>query len=398
MAHTKERRRRLVQWGAGNIGRSFIGQVFALGGCEVVFIDIDRKLVEALSEAGAYQVIEVSAEGEKVKTIEGISAISPDMHQELLEAIGGADYLSFSVGKNILPRLIPQAVEAIVYRHSLRPEDPLDIIIAENISNGAEVLRSLFASHLPGDFPIESYLGFVETSLGKMVPLQSGTDPLKVWAEPFNTLILDRKGFLGPLPDYADVRLVEPIEAYVAEKLYIHNLGHATAAYLGNLHNPRFQYIWEAMESSEVRRKVRQAMEQAGAVLRARFPGVFTQEEIESHIDDLLFRFANRALGDTIFRVGRDLSRKLHKEDRLMGAIILASRFNLPWDAIGKAYKAAFSFQTADGDGKPFPQDQQFLSGLEGLDGPGRIIRAAGFDQREAAEYYDAIISPLAGM
>jgi mannitol-1-phosphate 5-dehydrogenase len=40
---------KLVQFGAGNIGRSFIGQIFCRAGWEVVFIDVDEKIVSLLN-------------------------------------------------------------------------------------------------------------------------------------------------------------------------------------------------------------------------------------------------------------------------------------------------------------------------------------------------------------
>ena len=39
--------------------------------------------------------------------------------------------------------------------------------------------------------------------------------------------------------------------------------------------------------------------------------------DLEDHIDDLIYRFRNKALQDTIFRVGQDLTRKLSYDDRL---------------------------------------------------------------------------------
>jgi mannitol-1-phosphate 5-dehydrogenase len=37
---------KLVQFGAGNIGRSFIGQLFSRAGWEVVFVDINTNMVK----------------------------------------------------------------------------------------------------------------------------------------------------------------------------------------------------------------------------------------------------------------------------------------------------------------------------------------------------------------
>jgi mannitol-1-phosphate 5-dehydrogenase len=44
-------KKRMLQFGAGNIGRSFIGQLFSRSGYEVVFIDINKKLVKELNRS-----------------------------------------------------------------------------------------------------------------------------------------------------------------------------------------------------------------------------------------------------------------------------------------------------------------------------------------------------------
>ena len=74
-------------------------------------------------------------------------------------------------------------------------------------------------------------MGLVETSIGKMVPIMKTEDleedPLLVYAEPYNTLILDRKGFLGDIPHIEEFALKDNIKAWVDRKAFIHNLGHA---------------------------------------------------------------------------------------------------------------------------------------------------------------------------
>ena len=102
-------------------------------------------------------------------------------------------------------------------------------------------------------------------------------------------------------------------------KLFIHNLGHATAAYLGHLQGKAF--IWECVEVPVIRTQTREAMWTAAQALIRRYPSEFDQNNLAEHIEDLLRRFANRALGDTVFRVGRDLQRKLTPDDRLIGAL-----------------------------------------------------------------------------
>lgn len=46
--------KKLVLFGAGKIGRSFVGQLFSRSGYEVVFVDILKPVIEALNKRGIY--------------------------------------------------------------------------------------------------------------------------------------------------------------------------------------------------------------------------------------------------------------------------------------------------------------------------------------------------------
>ena len=45
-----------VQFGGGNIGRSFIALLFSQAGYNVTFIDVNKELVQLLNERGSYPV------------------------------------------------------------------------------------------------------------------------------------------------------------------------------------------------------------------------------------------------------------------------------------------------------------------------------------------------------
>ncbi len=372
---------KLVQWGAGNIGRSFIGQVFARSGYEVIFIDIDSELIELLNKGNRYEVLVTSQEGTEKITIEGVSAIYGSDQQQINESVLHADIMSVSVGKQVLPKIAGQIAEAVFYRYQHRRNFPIDIIIAENIHDGARFLEGLLAPYLPGDFPLRDYIGLVETSIGKMVPLQTGDTPLIVISEPYNRLIADKEGFLNPIPECKFLQPVSPIRAYVERKLYIHNLGHAAAAYLGYKEHPETLLLAEVLEDDSVLEGTRESMEQAAEILLARYPEVFTHEKLSAHINDLLYRFQNRAMGDTVFRVGRDLRRKLRCDDRLMGAIVLAEKNMLQWDSIGRVYLAAFWFKAADPKGNLFLDDEQLRNEMADLCLEDKIRFLSCFDE-----------------
>lgn len=356
-------RKQLVIFGAGKIGRSFIGQLFSRAGYQVTFIDIAQSIIDLLNQRKSYKVV-IKAEKEEQLLIENVNGILATDTEAVQKAVAEADLLAVSVGKNGLIKVIPRIAEGVLLREKISPGRALDIIIAENMRDAAEFMREELAKHLPEGFPQEQMIGLVETSIGKMVPIMSKkdeeADPLQVFAEPYNTLIVDELGFINPVPDIPGLAPKKNMKAWVDRKSFIHNLGHATTAYLGNFYFPEKKYIFEVLDEPWLRQEVKTTMQQAGNILRARYPGEFSLQAIEEHIEDLLLRFANRYLGDTVYRVGMDLPRKLGPEDRLFGAIKIARQLNKPYDKILKAAVAGIYFQATDEAGNFFPADAAF--------------------------------------
>ena len=357
--------KKLVLFGAGNIGRSFIGQLFSRAGYEVVFIDINDTILNALNEKRQYRVIikrnDQPDETIWVKNVRGVHG--QDLEQVSRE-ISEASVVATAVGKGVLPHIIPTLAQGLKRRRDEHGSHPLDIIMAENFRNVADYVRQELKSLLPEDDDIDSLVGLVETSIGKMVPIMKDEDiqedPIWVFAEEYNQLILDKYGFKNPIPDIPGIAPKENMKAYVDRKLFIHNLGHAATAYLGYQYDPDFEYIYEPLAVPEIYQKVRACMKQSATALNKEYPDDLTMPDLIDHIDDLLFRFQNKALGDTIFRVGRDLPRKLDKNDRLIGAMLLAKKHDCPCHLITEAVIAAFSFRAKDEHGQLFPAEQAF--------------------------------------
>jgi mannitol-1-phosphate 5-dehydrogenase len=355
--------KKLVLFGAGKIGRSFIGQLFSAGGWEVVFVDVYKPVIDELNRRREYNVI-IKGTRESVIKVSNLRGVYAGDEKAVISEICNAGILATAVGQNSLPDIFPLLSKGLVKRWEQNPELPLDIIIAENLRNAAPYFETELKKYLIENYPLNRMVGLVETSIGKMVPLMTQKDlqhdVLQVFAEEYNTLILDKKAFKNPIPQIEGLSPKDNMKAWVDRKLFIHNLGHAATAYLGYLYNPKFIYLYEALEISEVFSEVREIMQQSAAALLKKYPGEFTKESLQNHIEDLLERFQNKALGDTLFRVGCDLPRKLGPDDRLAGAIKLAIEMNLPYNKILKALVCGCCFRATDENGKMFPADIEF--------------------------------------
>jgi len=380
--------RKIVIFGAGKIGRSFIGQLFGSSGYKVVFVDVDPVIVARINSQGGYRII-IKGEKDKEIIIKNVQAISAFNIQKVIEAVSTAAILAVSVGKNALENVIPVIAAGLELRYSRNLNCPLDIIIAENMRAAAGFMKEQLIKNLPLDYPFEKLVGLVETSIGKMVPIMTlvelEKDPLMVYAEPYNTLILDRKGFKSPIPDIKGLAPKDNIKAWVDRKAFIHNLGHATAAYYGFYQHPDAVYMYEVLDDSEVFRFTRDIMLQSADILKAAYPLEFTDAELEDHIDDLIFRFRNKALKDTIFRVGQDLIRKLSAGDRFMGSIHLAIQYRRPYDIILKAMSYGLCFKAKDEEGNLFMSDIAFLEAVS-KEFESTLIKDLVFDP--AADYF----------
>jgi len=355
---------KIVVFGAGNIGRSFVAQVFSQAGYHVLFVDIDKNLIKNMNSIGEYKVVIKKDENpDRFISVSPVSAIDGTDSNAVIQAVSKADIIATAVGAGALQHLFPVIAHGVEHRKSV-----VDIIIAENISDGTTYFKNGLLRHFDCEDSIDK-VGLVQTSIGKMVPIMNTNDieadPLQIFSEEYNTLIVDKNGFKNCIPDIPELLPVEPIKAYVSRKLFIHNLGHAAVAYLGYQSNPETIYIWQALEDGEVARNVRSAMEESADALLIEYSDSFTRKDLYDHIDDLLERFRNRSLGDTIFRVGRDIARKLSLGDRLIGALDLIRKHDLSSRSVEMVIRAALDFKKTDEVGIPFMQDEIFITHLD---------------------------------
>jgi len=353
----------LFQIGAGKIGRSFIAQVFSKAGYSIVFADIDPCIVNSLNEAGCYKVISKSNKRTEPYTVRNVSALEINSTKAIIQAIVDADLIAISVGIKSMINLAGVLAKGIKARYSQKQDSPIDIILAENVRNVAELLSEKISSFIP-DFPLNEYVGFVETSIGKMVPLmtaeQMDEDLLAVYSEPYNNLIVDKNAFRSPIPNIQNLSPKKNMKAWVDRKFFIHNLGHAALVYQGNYHFPDLVYIWQALEIDDIQNVTKKTMHQAAAILLKIHPEEFSPHQLTDHIDDLIYRFANKSLGDTIYRVGSDLPRKLGPDDRFIVTILKGIELGMDFQLILEAWVKGCYFNAKNEKGKTLKLDASF--------------------------------------
>ena len=353
-----------VMYGGGNIGRGFIGKVFADSGYEVCFLDIMQDIIDEMNARGQYTVRIVSNEGAQDTTVKPVRAVNSLTDAAIDDEIVNCGIMATAVGVNVLPRIAPVIAKGMVARME-RTGRPLDIILCENQLGADELMRGWIYEQLTDAQRVwaDANLGLVEASIGRMVPPLTpemrAQDKLLICVEPYCELPVDRDAFKGPIPELTGLIPYSPFEFYIKRKLFLHNGGHALCAYLG--YEKGYEYIWQAIADPEIYEAAKASMMTSAAALVKKF-GEGVRENVENNVTDLLFRFQNRALKDTVARVGADPVRKLRRNDRIVGAalfaieqgvdpapivkgILAALRFDRPEDATAPEVQAALKDQ-----------------------------------------------------
>jgi mannitol-1-phosphate 5-dehydrogenase len=188
-------------FGAGNIGRGFIGQLFCEAGWMVTFLDVDPTLVGALASEHSYPHVTVST-SESVRTVIGPVTAIDSRDAAAVDALVAADAVATAVGARVLPRIVPVLAEAI----SQRIEDgrpPLNVLLCENLHGAAEFVRAILAAQLPQLPPdmLDANVGLLETSIGRMIPAPDpsllAAEPTMIQAEPYKQLPYDAAALRG---------------------------------------------------------------------------------------------------------------------------------------------------------------------------------------------------------
>jgi mannitol-1-phosphate 5-dehydrogenase len=304
-----------VHFGAGNIGRGFIGSLLAQSGYEVVFVDVNEEVVSLLNEKKEYRVL-IADENGKEEVIRNVSAVNSQKESDkVIHYLTEADLVTTAVGPNILPIISSILAEGLRKRLSVN-QNPLNIIACENMIGGTTFLKENVFEKISEEEKrlFEKNYGFLDCAVDRIVPNQKNSDPLAVTVEPFFEWVVEQKNVVGDIPNVKGMQLVDDLMPYIERKLFTVNTGHAMAAYLG--YNKKLQTIKEAMDDQEIYSDVQKALNESGAALVKKYG--FNENEHKKYIEKIIHRFTNPSISDEIVRVARSPIRKVGANDRLM--------------------------------------------------------------------------------
>jgi mannitol-1-phosphate 5-dehydrogenase len=339
-----------VQFGAGNIGRGFVGQLLSQAGYLVVFVDVIDSLVDQINQQGQYTIKTIEPDQTERVVIKDVRAINGKDQAAVVEAIVEAKIITTAVGPNVLQHVAPAIARGLEARAARGDQSPLNVIACENLIGNSTILYNHVQEHLAPDTRdyVGRYVGFPCCVVDKVVtnPTEADLqeDSLIAVAEKGGKLIVDRDAFVGPLPVIAGVQFTDNLDAYVEQKIFTLNTAHAITAYLGYARG--IEFIHQAIQDREIRSLVSKALVEVQAVLVKRHN--LDPADQEQYVAGILQRFENATIPDPVVRVGREPIRKLSPGDRLVQPAVLAQAQSITPTGLAAGIAAALLYDNPD--------------------------------------------------
>jgi mannitol-1-phosphate 5-dehydrogenase len=330
-----------VHFGAGNIGRGFIGLLLSNAGYEVTFIARNERKVQLLQQQKKYAVT-LANEARDTEIVRNISAISGKNKTAVTEAVATAELVTTAVGVTALKHIAESIASGIEKRLKERNYKPLHIIACENAISGSSQLKRRVYEHLAVEWheAADRCIAFPNTAVDRIVPAQEHDDPLKVTVEPYFEWIIDRSAMLEGYPEIEGAKYVDSLEPYIERKLFTVNTGHCTAAYHGYLEG--YATIQEAMGDDKIKEELSKVLGETGSILTSKYH--WDEKNHNRYIQKMMLRFTNPRLTDNVIRVGRSPIRKLSLNDRLVRPALQAHKLGIPIPHLTSAIAAALLF------------------------------------------------------
>lgn len=330
--------KQVVHFGAGNIGRGFIGALFSQSGYHVTFVDLADQIIDGLNSDKQYDV-KLATDQQETMTITNVSGLNNmKQEKEVIEAIKNATYLTTAIGPNILPRIAPLIAKALTERVQATDEK-LYVIACENQISATDLLKGYIEENLDDETKskLSGRVHFFNSAVDRIVPIQNNQGSLDVLVEPYYEWVVETTESIPPVEG---MTIVEDLAPFIERKLFTVNTGHATIAYFGYIENKAT--IDQTLADEAIVKQVKATLGETGAYLIKQYG--LNPEEHEKYINKIINRFRNAYLNDAVTRVGRSPIRKLGPNDRLVRPATEAQKAGLSFTNLAKAIAAALLF------------------------------------------------------
>lgn len=282
-----------IHFGAGNIGRGFIAPVLQENNYEVVFVDVNKELIEQINLLQRYKVKSISLNASSDIFVKNISGLLLDDEEFLNEKLAKADLITTSVG--------PKFVKDIFNLVSSTKTEKIQTFIAFENMYRASTSNSTESGL--------SKLVLIDAVVDKIVPPQNITS-LDVIVEEYGSIILDNNVNTKPLNE-SKIVSYSNYEHEFYKKLWLLNGLHLKLAYFGLSRN--IKYIHEILSNQEGLDFAERAID---SLSKAYSLFSNSTEDLKDFKQTILNRFSMPEIQDEVTRIARNPQIKFSKDER----------------------------------------------------------------------------------
>jgi fructuronate reductase len=241
-------------------------------------------------------------------------------------ATGGLDLKHPDIAADLANRHAPRGVIGYIVeglaRRRAKGIAPFTPLSCDNLPSNGAVLKRLvleFAARIDPELRewIEKNVPFPSTMVDRITPastdatyrdaerLTGRQDLAAIETEPFTQWVIEDH-FANGRPEWekAGALMVEEVSAYEKMKLRMLNGAHSLLAYLGYIGG--YEFIRDVMDDVGLAALARRHMNAAAATLDP-VPGI----DLEVYADELIARFANKAIAHRTYQIAMDGTQKL---------------------------------------------------------------------------------------
>jgi mannitol-1-phosphate 5-dehydrogenase len=306
-----------VHFGAGNIGRGFIGDILHESGYEVTFIDVDQKMCDRINQTHSYDLYLIDHEYQK-KVIDSVRAIcSATEKAAVVDAIVHADIISTSVWANNLPKIAPILAEGLKAR-LLAGRPKVNVMACENAMFATNILKKAMADcTVPiSENELDQIGGYPNTAVDRVVLGEEKDGRPAVNIADYHELAVETDKLVDPSnPPINGARYTDNLQKYLERKLYVINCGQAWAGYVGYLKG--YTSVRDVFMTPALVEEVRMAMRESAKLISAKYD--FTEKEMMEYVDFGIKRYQAPGVEYSVKMVTRSPIRKISPTDRLVG-------------------------------------------------------------------------------
>ena len=282
-----------IHFGAGNIGRGFIAPILQENNYEVVFVDVNKELIEQINLLQRYKVTSISLNASSDIFVKNISGLLLDDEEFLNEKLAKADLITTSVG--------PKFVKDIFNLVSSTKTEKIQTFIAFENMYRASTSNSTESGL--------SKLVLIDAVVDKIVPPQNITS-LDVIVEEYGSIILDNNVNTKPLNE-SKIVSYSNYEHEFYKKLWLLNGLHLKLAYFGLSRN--IKYIHEILSNQEGLDFAERAID---SLSKAYSLFSNSTEDLKDFKQTILNRFSMPEIQDEVTRIARNPQIKFSKDER----------------------------------------------------------------------------------